>query len=100
MKIVLLSCVLLLTSFSNLFALKDDEPRIEALINSGLVSGLSFRNIGPAVASGRIGDIAVNPNNSSEYYLAVASGGVWKTTNHGNTYYPIFDNEVRIQLDA
>ena len=62
-------------------------------INSGLVNDLKFRSIGPANISGRIADIAVNPTNSSEYYLAVASGGVWKTTNHGNTYTPIFDNE-------
>ena len=69
----------------------DSENQTE--INSGLVSNLKFRSIGPANISGRIADIAVNPNNSSEYYLAVASGGVWKTTNHGNTYTPIFDNE-------
>ena len=38
-------------------------------------------------------DIAVNPNNFNEYYVAIASGGVWKTTNHGVTYRPIFDGE-------
>jgi photosystem II stability/assembly factor-like uncharacterized protein len=62
-------------------------------INSGIVSGLSFRSVGPALTSGRVSDIAVNPNNTSEYYVAVASGGVWKTTNHGTTYEPIFDGE-------
>lgn len=62
-------------------------------LNSGTVSGLSFRNIGPALTSGRVADIAVNPENTSEYYVAVASGGVWKTTNHGNTYEPVFDGE-------
>jgi len=69
----------------------DSESQTE--LNSDLVNSLKFRSIGPANISGRIADIAVNPNNSSEYYLAVASGGVWKTTNHGNTYSPIFDNE-------
>jgi len=68
----------------------DSESQTE--LNSDLVNSLKFRSIGPANISGRIADIAVNPNNSSEYYLAVASGGVWKTTNHGNTYSPIFDN--------
>ncbi len=62
------------------------------IINSGLVSSLKFRNIGPALISGRIADMAVNPDNSSEYYLAVASGGVWKTSNSGNTFKPIFDS--------
>lgn len=57
-----------------------------------LVNGFTFRNIGPAVASGRIVDIAVNPQDNSEYYLAVACGGVWKTNNSGNTYKPVFDN--------
>src|SRR5690606_20654710 len=60
---------------------------------SSLVSGLNFRCIGPAKTSGRIADIAVNPNNQNEYYVAVASGGVWKTVNHGVTYEPVFDSE-------
>ncbi len=61
--------------------------------NSGTFSGLAFRSVGPALMSGRIADIAVNPNNPSEYYLAVASGGVWKTENAGTTFSPIFDGE-------
>lgn len=60
---------------------------------SGTLSGLAFRSIGPAVTSGRIGDFAVNPQDHSEYYVAVASGGVWKTTDHGVTFTPIFDNQ-------
>jgi photosystem II stability/assembly factor-like uncharacterized protein len=60
-------------------------------LNSSTVSGLKFRNIGPAWASGRIADFAVNPKNPSEYYVGVASGNVWKTTNNGITWSPIFD---------
>lgn len=55
------------------------------------LSGLTFRNIGPATTSGRIADLAINPNNPNEYYVAAASGGVWKTVNHGTTFSPIFD---------
>ena len=55
--------------------------------------GLSFRSIGPAKTSGRVVDFAVNPNNTKEYYVAAASGGVWKTTNGGITYNPVFDGE-------
>jgi len=55
-------------------------------------SGLKFRSIGPALTSGRISDLAINPNNFSEYYIAAASGGVWKTENAGTTFQPIFDN--------
>lgn len=57
------------------------------------LSGIKFRNIGPAVTSGRIADFAVNPKNFNEYYVATASGGVWKTVNGGITYEPIFDSQ-------
>ncbi|MFM7486579.1 MAG: WD40/YVTN/BNR-like repeat-containing protein, partial [Cytophagales bacterium] len=57
------------------------------------LSGIKFRNIGPAVTSGRIADFAVNPNNIHEYYVATASGGVWKTVNAGTTYEPVFDSQ-------
>src|SRR5210317_494542 len=62
-------------------------------LNSKMLNMLSFRSIGPAVYSGRISDLAVNPDNHSEYYVGVASGGLWKTTNHGTTFEPIFDKE-------
>lgn len=72
---------------------KDEKKEEEkTFINSGLVSSLKFRNIGPAWASGRIADFAVNPANSKEYYVAVASGHVWKTENNGTTWKPVFDN--------
>ncbi len=56
------------------------------------MSGLKWRSIGPAFTSGRIADFAVNPCNPSEYYVAVASGHIWKTENNGTTFSPIFDN--------
>ena len=57
------------------------------------LGGFKLRSIGPAVTSGRVLDIAVNPQNYSEYYVATGGGGVWKTTNHGVTFEPIFDGE-------
>ena len=57
------------------------------------ISGLSFREIGPALTSGRIADLAVNPSNHSEYYIATASGGVWKTSNRGVSFDPLFDGQ-------
>lgn len=65
----------------------------DSVINSGLLSGFTFRSIGPAVTSGRVCDIEVNPANINEYYIAAASGGVWKTTNAGITYTPVFEKE-------
>ena len=57
-----------------------------------ILGQVNFRMIGPSTTSGRIVDIAVNPLNKSEYYLAAAYGGVWKTSNGGTTYQPIFDS--------
>ncbi len=68
---------------------KTEEKKEEKLS----LSGLKFRSVGPALTSGRISDFAVNPDNPFEYYVAVASGGVWKTTNNGTTYKPIFDGQ-------
>jgi len=57
------------------------------------LGALSFRSIGPAVTSGRIADFAVNPDDHSEFYVATASGGVWKTTNGGTNFDPVFENQ-------
>jgi photosystem II stability/assembly factor-like uncharacterized protein len=69
-----------------------DEVRSGSGLSSGTFSGLRFRNIGPAYSSGRVADFAVNPADPSEYYIAVASGNIWKTTNNGTTFTPIFEN--------
>lgn len=55
--------------------------------------GLSFRPLGPAMNSGRVADIAIHPSDPHTWYIAAASGGVWKTTNHGTTFDPIFDDQ-------
>jgi len=60
-------------------------------IDADLLTGLKWRSIGPAMTSGRIADFAVNPENHSEWYAAVASGNVWKTVNNGTTFKPVFD---------
>jgi photosystem II stability/assembly factor-like uncharacterized protein len=74
---------------------KTEKPQEEK--KGGLAAetfaGLKFRLIGPAVASGRVIAIAVNPKNKVEYYVGVASGGVWKTENDGTSWTPVFDKE-------
>ena len=57
------------------------------------VSGLKLRGIGPAFMGGRIADIAVSPTDKSTWYVAVGSGGLWKTTNRGTSWKPIFDSQ-------
>lgn len=68
-------------------------PSKDELLSSSVVNGLRFRCVGPAITSGRIVDLAVNPRNHNEYYVAAAAGGVWKTMNAGNTYFPVFEKE-------
>lgn len=95
MKLQSFLCVALLAAWGyGAAALGQDSDRPtdpSPGIHSGVVSALSFRNIGPALMSGRIGDIAVDPTHRSTWYVAAASGGVWKTTNAGVTFRPIFD---------
>ena len=67
---------------------KDDSPW-----NAATFRGLGLRNIGPALMSGRVSDLAIHPDDQSTWYVAVGSGGVWKTTNAGTTWTPIFDDQ-------
>src|SRR5215212_4814156 len=60
-------------------------------LTADLLRGLAPRNIGPVMSSGRVSDIAVDPRNRSVWYVATASGGLWKTTNRGLNLRPIFD---------
>ena len=62
-------------------------------LDSKLFSDLTFRSIGPAFMSGRIADLAIDPTNENVWYVAVGSGGVWKTVNAGTTFTPIFDDQ-------
>ena len=69
------------------------EKRLE-IENSSIVKNISFRNIGPTVMSGRVSDLEVNPQDPSHFYVAYASGGLWETTNNGNSFNSIFDNQM------
>src|ERR1700686_2427142 len=75
---------------------QEEEPKKEEKkggMTADTFAGLKFRLIGPAVASGRVMSIAVNLKNKKEYYVGVASGGVWKTVNDGTAWTPVFDGE-------
>lgn len=56
-------------------------------------NAMRLRAVGPALMSGRISHIAVHPGDKQSWYVGVASGGVWKTTNAGTTWTPVFQNE-------
>ena len=72
----------------------------EATSMAEAVSGLELRSIGPAIMGGRIADIAVDPRDSSTWFLAVGSGGVWKTDNAGVTWAPIFDDQPSYSIGS
>src|SRR5210317_1427779 len=76
--------VLLFTSFS-----ARSQP-----LDPDRLSGLEFRSIGPATMSGRIVDLAVVERDPYTFYVASATGGVWKTVNNGVTFEPVFEREA------
>ncbi|MFS4482125.1 VPS10 domain-containing protein [Hyunsoonleella sp. 2307UL5-6] len=83
-----ITLLLMLCASFTVTAQKTSETKIDSTL-----SGLKFRSIGPAFMSGRIADIAIDPNNTSNWYIAVGSGGVWKTENSGTTWIPLTDKE-------
>ncbi len=98
--IILVAALTMLTSLdASAKKKKDADEKIDTLKTSTF-SGMKWRSIGPAFTSGRIADFAVNPNNHSEYFVAVAAGHVWKTTNNGTTFDPIFDNNMAYSMGA
>lgn len=74
-------------------SLRAQTEEKESLWSDKTFSGLKFRSVGPAFMSGRLSDIAIDPNNENVWYAAVSSGGLWKTVNSGTTWKPLTDKE-------
>ncbi len=62
------------------------------LESRSLLKDVSFRNIGPSIMSGRVVDVEANPEDPTEFYVAYATGGLWHTTNNGQSFTPIMDS--------
>jgi photosystem II stability/assembly factor-like uncharacterized protein len=73
--------------------LPETKPPVTPPFTADTIKRLSLRAIGPCFTPGRVGDIAVDPKNRNVWYVALASGGVWKTTNRGVSWKPIFDDQ-------
>ncbi len=74
-------------------SIAEESKNDSTLYKPSAYMGLKLRLVGPALTSGRISHLAVNPERNAEFYVGVASGGVWKTTNGGVTFKPIFDGQ-------
>jgi photosystem II stability/assembly factor-like uncharacterized protein len=64
------------------------------------LKGLPLRSIGPDITTGRISDIDIDPKNPNVWYVASASGGLFKTENRGNSFTPVFDDGGSFSLGA
>jgi photosystem II stability/assembly factor-like uncharacterized protein len=69
-------------------------------IDSLTLAGLRWRTVGPANFEGRVADIVGIPSPSRTFFVAAAGGGIWKTTNAGTTFRPVFDNEPVVSMGA
>jgi len=81
-------------------AASEEESKPRDPMSTPTFNGLRFRSIGPAFTSGRVIGFAVEPNNPSHFFVASASGGVWKTVNDGTTWTPVFDREGSYSIGA
>ena len=88
-----LTLVAAMFAFATATAFAADDEKVEPGFNEQTFMGLEMRSIGPAFMSGRIADIAIDPNDQSTWYVGVGSGGVWKTDNKGTTWEAIFEDE-------
>ena len=69
-----------------------DAPSPRTLRSEDL-KPLAWRSIGPANMAGRVATIALAPGNPKTYFVGFATGGLWKTTNNGTTFEPVFDEK-------
>jgi photosystem II stability/assembly factor-like uncharacterized protein len=90
--------ICLVSSASSAKKAADEPEKDGSLLNAETFAGLEVRNIGPALMSGRIADIAVHPEDPSVWYVAVGSGNLWKTSNAGTTWETIFDDQGSYSL--
>jgi len=95
-----LAAALLVLFALPLGAAEKAEKKAEGPLSGATFAGLALRSIGPAMTSGRIADLAVDPTDPSVRWVAAASGGVWKTTNAGTTWTPVFDGEGSYSIGA
>lgn len=88
-----INTLLLILGICSLFTARAQDEII--LKGKELYGDLSARQIGPAIMSGRISDIANHPTNNKILYIGAAGGGVWKSADGGASFSPIFDKHIQ-----
>lgn len=71
-----------------------------SLFRESVVASVPAKNVGPTVMSGRVADIDVSPIDPTHFYVAYASGGLWRTQNNGQSFEPLFDSEASMTIGA
>jgi hypothetical protein len=97
MRRTILATVIALGLFATAVVVAGQGPAGEAdRLTPELLKAIELRSIGPALATGRIADIAIDPKNTNVWYVASAFGGLWKTVNRGITFTPVLDDYSKL----
>ncbi len=91
-RLLAASAALFLAATIGMAARPSQAPASSDRLTADVLKGLAFRSIGPVIQTGRVQDIAIDPKNPNTWYVASAFGGLWKTTNRGTNFTPIFDD--------
>jgi len=83
---------------SALFCAGSLSAQLTTPLDSTTLAGFRWRSIGPANMGGRVTDVEGVPGNSKVFYVATATGGIWKTINAGTMFFPVFDKERVISM--
>jgi photosystem II stability/assembly factor-like uncharacterized protein len=70
------------------------------IAQNSLFNQIEAKNIGPTIMSGRVVDLAVNPKNPTEFYVAYATGGLWYTNNNGTSFSPVMDSAETVNCGS
>ncbi|MEJ2595749.1 MAG: glycosyl hydrolase [bacterium] len=87
------SSLLLCSAFCLAYFISPAQESSDKPFSESTFAGIKFRSIGPAFMSGRIADVVIHPDDENTWYVAVGSGGIWKTENAGVTWKAVFDDQ-------